>query len=439
MKELYSRLLLLFIDTIAIFFSLLLAYYTRMLFDSFFTVTFNHTIEEYVFLPLAYIVILSTLAYEEVYTKRYDFWHETYQIIKALTLSFLIIMSILAITKNIEYFSRAVIVFAFIYMLFLIPLFKKIGKNILFNSGLWKQKAKILGDDMFLSNEIFNNHYLGYIKDNSDNTKTVFVNSQNLTANNLRNAIDQEIRLHHEVIFIPLINEYNMAQSHIYELSNTRTNLIVFNNRLKSTYRIVLKEIFNYTLAILLLPILLPVIGILAFMIKRESPGPIFFTHNRLGKDGKTIPTLKFRSMYVDAQERLEKLLLENEEIQKEWETNFKLKNDPRVTKIGTILRKTSLDELPQIFNVLKGEMSFVGPRPVIQQEIDQYYKNDSEYYFMVKPGITGLWQVSGRSDTDYDFRIKTDKWYVRNWSLWLDIVILFKTVKVVFFREGAY
>jgi undecaprenyl-phosphate galactose phosphotransferase len=324
-------------------------------------------------------------------------------------------------------------------MLFLIPLFKKMGKNILFNSGLWKQKAKILGDDMFLSNEIFNNHYLGYIKDNSNNTKTVFVNSQNLTTNNLRNTIDQEIRLHHEVIFIPLINEYSMAQSHIYELSNTRTNLIVFKNRLKSTYRIVLKEIFNYILAILLLPILLPVIGILAFMIKRESPGPIFFTHNRLGKDGKTIPTLKFRSMYVDAQERLEKLLFENEEIQKEWETNFKLKNDPRVTKIGTIMRKTSLDELPQIFNVLKGEMSFVGPRPVIQQEIDQYYKEDSEYYFMVKPGITGLWQVSGRSDTDYEFRIKTDKWYVRNWSLWLDIVILFKTVKVVLFKEGAY
>ncbi|WP_297434795.1 sugar transferase, partial [Sulfurimonas sp.] len=158
-----------------------------------------------------------------------------------------------------------------------------------------------------------------------------------------------------------------------------------------------------------------------------------------IGKDGKVIPTLKFRSMYSDAAARLEKLLEEDEEVKAEWEKNFKLIEDPRVTKIGALLRKISLDELPQIFNVLKGEMNFVGPRPVIQQEIDQYYKEDAKYYFMVKPGITGLWQVSGRSDTDYDYRVKTDKWYVMNWSLWLDIVILFKTVKVVLFREGAY
>jgi len=189
----------------------------------------------------------------------------------------------------------------------------------------------------------------------------------------------------------------------------------------------------------LLLPILLPIIGILAFLIKKESPGPVFFAHKRIGKNGAIIPTYKFRSMFSDAEERLEKLLKSDEEIKKEWESNFKIKDDPRITKIGYIMRKTSLDELPQIFNVLKGEMNFVGPRPVIQQEIKQYYKEDAEYYFMVKPGITGLWQVSGRSDTDYDFRVATDKWYVMNWSLWLDIVILFKTVKVVLFREGAY
>jgi undecaprenyl-phosphate galactose phosphotransferase len=181
------------------------------------------------------------------------------------------------------------------------------------------------------------------------------------------------------------------------------------------------------------------VIGVLAIMIKRESSGPVFFAHNRIGKNGKIIPTLKFRSMYSDAQERLEELLSSDEAIRKEWETNFKLKDDPRVTKIGAVLRKTSLDELPQIFNVLKGEMSFVGPRPVIQKEIEQYYKEDAKYYYQVKPGITGLWQVSGRSDTDYDFRVNMDKWYVKNWSMWLDIVILFKTVKVVLFREGAY
>ena len=215
--------------------------------------------------------------------------------------------------------------------------------------------------------------------------------------------------------------------------------MIVYKNRLKSKYREFIHIAFNYLLAIALLPILLPIIAIIAVLIKKESPGPVFFSHTRIGKHGKPIPTFKFRSMYVDAQERLEKLLETDPDIRKEWEKNFKLKDDPRVTKIGSFLRKTSLDELPQIFNVLKGEMNFVGPRPVIQQEIDQYYKEDAVYYFMVKPGITGLWQVSGRSDTDYDFRVATDKWYVSNWSLWLDIVILFKTVKVVLKREGAY
>lgn len=236
-----------------------------------------------------------------------------------------------------------------------------------------------------------------------------------------------------------MLNDYNLTQSQIYELSNTHTNLIVFKNRLKSRYRRYFQQLFNYMLALTLLPILLPLIGLFALLIKNESPGAVFFVHNRVGKDGKTIPTLKFRSMHNNAKEKLDKLLEEDPLVREEWEMNFKLKNDPRITKIGSFLRKTSLDELPQIFNVLKGEMNFVGPRPVIQKEIDKYYKEDAKYYFMVKPGITGLWQVSGRSDTDYDFRIATDKWYVSNWSLWLDIVILFKTVKTIMKRDGAY
>jgi len=439
MKEIYAKAILLIFDIMAIALSLSLAYMTRVVFDSSFSIPFHHNIEEYLYFPIIYIVLIATLFYEDVYTKRYDFWQESKHIIRAVGLSFLIVMSILAITKHIDHFSRAVIVLAFIYLLFFIPLFKNILKKALFKVGLWSRKAKIFGDDTFLSNEIFNNHYLGYIPCDTNDVKTVFINSKNITPQDLRKHIDKEISLRHEVIFIPIINDYDMTQSHIYTLSNTRTNLVVFKNRLKSSYRKVLQEIFNYLLAILLLPILLPIIMVLAFLIKKESPGPVFFAHNRIGKNGKVIPTLKFRSMYADAQERLEKLLAEDENTRKEWEENFKLKNDPRVTKIGALMRKTSLDELPQIFNVLKGEMSFVGPRPVIQQEIDQYYKEDAEYYFMVKPGITGLWQVSGRSDTDYEYRVETDKWYVRNWSLWLDIVILFKTVKVVFFREGAY
>ena len=439
MKELSSKIIILILDILAIIISISLAYFLRLSFDDLFTITFRHSLSEYLTYPIIYIVVIATLAYEEVYTKRYDFWHESRQIIKSLVLSFLIVISVLAMTKDIDQYSRAIIVFTFILMMFFMPLFKNISKKYLFKIGLWQREAKVVGNDTFISNEIFNNHYLGYVPAEDIKVKTVFINSKDLEIDKLRETINQEIRRHHEVIFIPLINDYNMTQSHIYELSNTRTNLVVFKNRLKSGYRVLMQQLFNYLLAIFLLPVLLPIIAILAFLIKKESPGPVFFAHNRIGQNGRVIPTLKFRSMYSDAKERLEKLLAEDEEIKKEWETNFKLKDDPRVTKIGALLRKTSLDELPQIFNVLKGQMNFVGPRPVIQQEIDQYYKDDAEYYFMVKPGITGLWQVSGRSDTNYDFRVATDKWYVSNWSLWLDIVVLFKTVKVVLFREGAY
>jgi len=305
--------------------------------------------------------------------------------------------------------------------------------------GLWRREALIIGNDPFISNELYKNPYFGYVKSDNAHAKTVFINSHQFSQEALHKIVENEIQKRHEVIYIPMLNDYNLTQSQIYELSNTHTNLVVFKNRLKSPYRRFVQQLFNYALALISLPILLPLVTIFAILIKQESPGPIFFAHNRVGRDGKNIPTLKFRSMYSDAKERLEELLDTNEEIRQEWEKNFKLKNDPRVTKIGAFLRKTSLDELPQIFNVLKGEMNFVGPRPVIQKELDQYYKEDKKYYFMVKPGITGLWQVSGRSETDYDFRVNTDKWYVSNWSLWLDIVILFKTIKVVLFRDGAY
>jgi undecaprenyl-phosphate galactose phosphotransferase len=143
--------------------------------------------------------------------------------------------------------------------------------------------------------------------------------------------------------------------------------------------------------------------------------------------------------MFKDAEEKLQDLLGNNENMRKEWEQSWKIKDDPRITKVGKFLRKTSLDELPQLINVLRGEMSIVGPRPVIQEEIDKYYRDSAELCFSVPPGITGLWQVSGRSNTNYDYRIALDSWYVRNWNLWLDFVILFKTVKVVLKREGAW
>ena len=438
MKDFFAKSLFLLFDVLAIVLSIVLAFYLRNSLGFFQTV---HTIplENYLTFWPIYIVTLTLLAYEGVYTKRYDFWHETQLVLKGILFSVLVVLAYLALSKSIQNYSRIVILMSFLFMVLYIPFFKYFLKRLLWRLNIWKTPVKVYADDPFLRDEISQNPYLGYVKASEGEPHSVFINSTNFEPRELQRIIEKELQNNHEVNFIPLINRFDLTHSHIYSLFNTRTNLIVFQNRLKSRLRQVLQSIFNYTLAMLLLPILLPIIGILAFLIKRESSGPVFFTHIRIGKDGKKIPTLKFRSMYSDAKERLEALLESDPEIRKEWETNFKLKNDPRVTRTGAFLRKTSLDELPQIFNVLRGEMNFVGPRPVIREEIERYYKEDAEYYYMVKPGITGLWQVSGRSDTDYDFRVATDKWYVSNWSLWLDIVILFKTIKVVLKREGAY
>jgi undecaprenyl-phosphate galactose phosphotransferase len=142
--------------------------------------------------------------------------------------------------------------------------------------------------------------------------------------------------------------------------------------------------------------------------------------------------------MVSDAQKRLEEYLAANPEAKKEWEENFKLEHDPRVTKLGAFLRRTSLDELPQLWNVIMGDMSLVGPRPIVQAEVPKYGPYIREYY-MVPPGITGMWQVSGRSDTTYEERVAMDTWYVRNWSVWIDLVFLFKTIKAVACGKGAY
>lgn len=181
----------------------------------------------------------------------------------------------------------------------------------------------------------------------------------------------------------------------------------------------------------------LPVLLVLALLVKLTSPGPVLYSARRLGRGGRPIRVWKFRTMYLDAENRLEELLENNPVLKREWERNFKLSDDPRITKLGKFLRRTSLDELPQLFNVLNGTMSLIGPRPIVEAEI-RYYGNTYEFRKRVKPGLTGLWQVSGRSQTSYRRRVMLDAYYVMNWSIWLDYYIFFKTVWMVLSREGA-
>ena len=199
----------------------------------------------------------------------------------------------------------------------------------------------------------------------------------------------------------------------------------------------VLKRALDVLGAGALLLFLSPLFLILALLVRADG-GSAFFAHRRVGRGGESFGCLKFRSMVMDSQARLEALLASDPAARAEWEATRKLKNDPRVTKIGRFLRATSLDELPQLINVLRGEMSLVGPRPVIQSELDSFYGAAAMPYMSVRPGITGLWQISGRSDTSYAERVALDMAYVARASLWQDIKILVRTPIAVLSRRGA-
>lgn len=233
-------------------------------------------------------------------------------------------------------------------------------------------------------------------------------------------------------------------------MSIGQTNLSVINNNIVNTeidienklykkaqekivYRTT-KRIMDVILSSIALIVLFPVFLLIGIAIKLDSRGSVFFAHKRIGKDGKPIYIYKFRTMLPNAEEMIQNF---NEEQMKEFKENYKLKNDPRITKVGKFLRKASLDELPQIVNILKGDLSIIGPRPVIEEELE-LYANRKYKFLSVTPGLTGYWQANGRSTTTYEERINMELYYIDNRCLWLDIKLFFKTFISVIKRDGA-
>ncbi len=212
--------------------------------------------------------------------------------------------------------------------------------------------------------------------------------------------------------------------------------LLTCGNNLARPVCRVLKALFDQAVAATLLVLLSPLFLMLCALIRLDG-GPAFFGHRRIGEGGQRFRCMKFRTMTTDADAVLRELLGRDAAALVEWTATQKLRHDPRITALGRVLRKTSLDELPQLLNVLRGEMSLVGPRPIVDAEIERY-GDKIGFYYESKPGITGLWQVSGRSNTSYEHRVQLDVWYVRNWTLWHDIAILLKTVPAVLLKDGA-
>ncbi len=305
---------------------------------------------------------------------------------------------------------------------------------------------KIIGfiDDNPISKEIENRYsILGRFEDveyvvRQTGVQEVLISAPGLESEKLIALINKVQPLVKNVAFIPDLIGTPLGGLKVESLMEERLMVLQVRNNLARPYNRLFKRCFDIAMCALGLVVIVPVLFFVGLAIYIDSPGPIFFAHQRVGRGGKLFPCYKFRSMVVDAEKQLNSYLKEHPEAQAEWNKDFKLKDDPRITRVGKFLRKTSLDELPQLINVIRGEMSLVGPRPIVEAEISRYKEFIHDYY-LVPPGITGMWQVNGRSDTTYDERVEMDSWYVRNWSVWIDLIYLFKTVKVVFLRKGAY
>ncbi|MDP1785636.1 MAG: sugar transferase [Sulfuricurvum sp.] len=438
MKEAIAKFLLVAFDAVMIFLSLMGAYYLRHLFAGYFVIPPPHDIEPYLHMSLIYGVVFLVMAYEGIYTKRFDFWQEHKRIVLSLTIACIVVLAVLALQKEADGYSRFILLASFVIMFILIPTEKFIIKRWLRQIGLWRREAFVLGEDPFFEHHVFDNPYLGYVQGDAQSSKTLFIASDYRQPREIETILDRSVNRNQEIIFIPLIKSYDFSDSFIIHLFNARTNLVVLENKLLNRFNQLLKGGSDYLLSLLLLPLILIVMAFIASLIKREEPkGSIWFTQIRMGREGKPFICYKFRTMRENSDALLEEYLNNHPAEISNYAIFHKYENDPRITRIGNFLRKTSLDELPQIFNVLQGEMSLIGPRPYMPQEREKIGEKIS-IILAVKPGITGLWQVSGRSEVDFISRIALDAWYVRNWSLWTDFVILVKTVKVVLWREGA-
>ena len=417
--------------------------------------------------PAMYILFLSL---KQLYTRRMPFYKETEQIFYACLYGIAAIVFLLYASKIAASTSRLfVVLFGILAFLFLI-IARYLAKKYLLKYRLLQTPVLIIGAgktaallaramtrDIGMAYRI-----VGLLEDKKPEpgiledfpvlgtfaeaekvieetgVRHAFIAAPGLPQEDLAALIYRVQPLVKNLGVIPNLVGVAMGSVEIERLYDERLVMLRLKNNLARPMNRFLKTAFDYIVTVLGTIAVSPILLFIALWIYKDSPGPVLFRHTRIGKDGKPFACYKFRSMCVDAKERLETLLETDPAAREEWERDFKLKNDPRITKSGAFLRKTSLDELPQIFNVLKGEMSLVGPRPIIAEELPRYgeFKED---YLMVRPGITGMWQVSGRSDIDYEERVRLDSWYVRNWNLWLDIVLLFKTFYVVLARKGAY
>ena len=414
-----------------------------------------------------FAVWLGVMLYEDGYSRRFAVWDEVKFVWRSAFFSTLAILTMLFLMRRGQLYSRILVGAMFTLAIIFLPLIRLRAKKLLYSAGLMRRKLLIVGSGAAARSAysaIIHEPNLGYevtgfVDDKPGQIDRFKIHtgiekiSRYIKAADIHDVVvakpelpkDELIKLVNVVqhkadntLFIPDLGGIAVSGTELRHFFKEQTMIIEIRNNLSQPLNYLTKRLIDYVAGLAVFLLSLPLLVYLARRIKKDSPGPAILKQERIGKDGRLFMCYKFRTMYEDAEERLDEILATDPAAKEEWEKFWKLKNDPRITKVGGWLRSSSLDELPQVFNILKGQMSLIGPRPYLPRE-QEFLAEEAHTILRLPPGITGLWQVSGRSNTDYNFRLAMDSWYVKNWDLWLDVMIVFKTFGVVLRRDGAH
>ena len=418
-------------------------------------------------IPFVFIIFI---AYEGLYTRRLPFWQGAERLFKATFFAFLVLVFLLFLMGEVADKSRLVFLFLWLFVFFTVATGRWVGKKILAKIGLWNKPVLLIGAGQtaeilmsrFLNDPAIGYRVIGILEDEPwtrplckqvpylggfdaavdvvrrTGVQDVMVTAPGLGKEQLLDLLYKLQPYTHRISFVPDLFGVPLSNLEMDTVVPDRTLLLHVKNNLAERRNRFVKRSIDIVAGSLIFLAATPVLLLIALAICLESPGAPIFAHWRVGRSGRPFPCLKFRTMVRNSAEILESLLCEDSSAREEWENDFKLRCDPRITRVGAFLRRTSLDELPQLLNVVVGQMSLVGPRPIIREEVAKYGEAIADYH-LVRPGLTGLWQVSGRNDLSYEQRVELDSWYVRNWSPWFDLTILFRTIGVVLGRKGAY
>jgi len=467
-----APVLLIFVDYFAIVMALLTAREVRVdILPHYFTTLMSFHMNFFFLYIVIPSIYLSFFAYEDLYSKRLPLWQCVEKIFKICTYTSFLAIMIMYLVGTADQFSRLFVVLTWFISFTYLCLARYCGKKFLLAMGLWQKPVVIVGAgktaellaNVFVREPGMGYKIIGVIEDHFDTcplahkyphignfatleqtiiksgVQDVIIATPGLDRDDLLDLVYRTQPYVRNLTIVPDLFGVPLSNMSVETLLNERMVLLRSRNNLSLMRNRLIKRCFDIIVGVIICTLIWPILLFIAIKIKLDSPGPIMHIAKRLGKNGREFSCYKFRTMYVDGDSMLSDYFKVYPSAKEEWDKFAKLKEfDPRLTNAGALFRKYSLDELPQILNVLKGDMSLVGPRPYLLREREQmsYYANT---ILDTLPGITGLWQVSGRNEITFEGRLQLDSWYVRNWSFWQDIVLLFKTIGVVLGRKGAY